>query len=442
VSDDELRDLERAVATGGVAERLAYARALERSGRDDDALEALMPSSGSLEARRQLERWPAWGETQASRYGSRWIDTAPLERSPRVRWSARLPAADEVVGSSADLFASPLGVFASLGGLRDRVVLDPLTGSVRARWPRGESDPDAGLALLGGELLEPRRAALVARDLVTGRSRELLTARSWLLTEGTVAQGSLAVVPDGLGRARVFELDGERGPRESGWQLECRGHALSTGYVALSRWFAVRDRIFWPDPDLGFQVSSLARATGEVLWRRRLSLRMADEEGVVGRVEMEPGSPGWTPEKHLLVLDRAGNELWRRSSALPLALSPTTVVFSEPRAGQFLQRDLVFAERATGLEHARLGPITPGHAPAAARERLFLVQSSPEPPAPGSPPDVITCVSFAGEVLWTSALDGNARVLALAPLSRRLYVVTSDAEVLCLEEGPAGGTAR
>jgi hypothetical protein len=79
VSDDELKALERALAASeGVADRLALARALERAGRADDALDVLLPARGDAGVRSEIGRWPAWGMAQWWRNGSSFIDAARL----------------------------------------------------------------------------------------------------------------------------------------------------------------------------------------------------------------------------------------------------------------------------------------------------------------------------------------------------------------------------
>src|SRR5689334_19677701 len=90
VSDEELLALERALPSSGVAERLRYATALLRVGRDADALAALQPAASEPAARRELARFPAWTHDEGGAGRTRCLDVAPLVR-PRVAWRRELP---------------------------------------------------------------------------------------------------------------------------------------------------------------------------------------------------------------------------------------------------------------------------------------------------------------------------------------------------------------
>ncbi len=79
--DEDLRAADRLLSFATVEERLRHARALERSGRRDEALAVLLAASDSPEVRSELARWPSW--TSENARGTRYLD-APLLASPRV----------------------------------------------------------------------------------------------------------------------------------------------------------------------------------------------------------------------------------------------------------------------------------------------------------------------------------------------------------------------
>ncbi len=178
VADDLLRALERDVAVEGAAPvtRLAYARALERVGRGDEALAALLPAIDDAAVRRRIATYSAWTHPGACAGRTRFVDVLPLEREPRVAWRLEAPFGSMVAA------ASELGIVLSL--LNGRLlVVDARTGEVRRVHRRAPGTDGTPVILRDDTVLLGRGRALVARDIWTGKRRlELaLDAEPWAL---------------------------------------------------------------------------------------------------------------------------------------------------------------------------------------------------------------------------------------------------------------------
>ncbi|HZV02508.1 MAG TPA: hypothetical protein VFF73_37725 [Planctomycetota bacterium] len=161
--DAELRTLERAARGGGARETLAWARGLERAGRQDDAVVALVEVRDDPAVRRHLEALPAWSHVEADAGRTNFVAARPVARDPQVVWKT-----DVLPGHGAQLLASPLAV-AWPGG--DHVVaLDPRTGESHRVECRGGP----------GRLVELRLARLVveARDDLREVALDLLSGAS------------------------------------------------------------------------------------------------------------------------------------------------------------------------------------------------------------------------------------------------------------------------
>jgi hypothetical protein len=95
--DDDLRELERAVAKKGDApSRLRLARALERAGRRDEVYALLKPAVADAEVRKALLELPAWRYHGGTPGNTRVVDLAPLRREPVVRALASTERVDRV----------------------------------------------------------------------------------------------------------------------------------------------------------------------------------------------------------------------------------------------------------------------------------------------------------------------------------------------------------
>jgi hypothetical protein len=153
---EELRDLERAVATGGgAAERLRLASALERSGRKDDALAVLVPAREDAEVRRAIGRFPAWTHPDGDAGASGAVDLEPIRERPRVKWTR------EVGFRPRDMAANAATVFVYAGS-----AIDAETG--QEVWNAGSSLSWA-FALVCDVLLGETPQTFEALDSWTGR---------------------------------------------------------------------------------------------------------------------------------------------------------------------------------------------------------------------------------------------------------------------------------
>jgi hypothetical protein len=146
VSDEELRELARDETPSGA---LRLARALERLGRRDEALEALLPHREDAEVRRALGGFPAWTHVFGDALNTRSVDVEPVRTAPRIKWSVPgLLDPERTTRLSMDFVANPLVVVATRTE-SSVVALDAETGAVR--WQRDFVGADDGAVSLQGD---------------------------------------------------------------------------------------------------------------------------------------------------------------------------------------------------------------------------------------------------------------------------------------------------
>src|SRR5579872_1125872 len=164
--DAELRTLERAARAGGARERLAWARGLERAGRGDEGVAALVEVRDDPAVRSHLETLPAWSHVEADAGRTNFVAARPVAREPIVRWKTEVSSAD---GSA--LLASPLAVVWPDNG--SVAVLDPTTGRPRRVDYRAGPGWFHELRLARLVVESNRGGRVSATDVLAGTSRAL-----------------------------------------------------------------------------------------------------------------------------------------------------------------------------------------------------------------------------------------------------------------------------
>lgn len=395
VGDDDLRELERAARDGGPAARLRFARVLERVGRRDDALVALLPARGDAEVRREIARFPAWTHEDATAGRTRAIDVAPIRREPLVRFAVT-PRAGRPARA---LLASPLGIV-----WVDREGTIAIDDDGAARW----SCPEEAAAIVGDVvLLMEGRQALVGRDIWTGERLHDTVVDGFFSRRGLAGSLFIGVRTRD---AEVFRLDDPRAAPRSRELLEIPGGFMD---------FAEADVVLAPDIALigkSAEVLALDVQSGEVRYRMRGQLPRADAEGTVLSVGRRGG---------LAVHDRAGASLFSTDEPfVPLALASSFIVAGRTRG----ERDVVALERATGRVLATLIQLEDEEdlvSTAIAREMTYLVTTRS-----------IVAVTIDGRVVWR--IDGWSRdgevMEEVAPRARSLVTTTATGRLYFWEE--------
>lgn len=233
MSDDELKALERAVTAGGGPEaRLRYARALERVGRRDDALDALIPGRESVDVRREIVRFPAARADLSEAASSVAVaDLAPLERAPHVAWTRRFE--EDLDGSLYDeehdalrrFVTHPLVVGFHSEGASFRVI-DATTGEDRWQSDPAENPDDASellIAFTATDALIFDGTELRVRELWTGEDRCRFEPEVRL--NGIAGAGDLLATWSG-GELTLSRL-GEAGPAPL-WTATIRGGSVAS----------------------------------------------------------------------------------------------------------------------------------------------------------------------------------------------------------------------
>lgn len=417
--DDELRSLERELAaSGSVAARLAYARALERLDRRDEAQDVLAPGREDASVRRELGRFPAWSRAEAGPSGSRWTDVRPLSRQPRVRWRWTAPG---TARGEPQLLSSPLGAVVAVSLDREvpprATVLSPDGTPVRS-WDRERGA--APLALEQGLVLDPRGAGVFAVDPVTGDERILVPRAPGLLTAEAACARGLVLVPE-EDDLRAHEL--AAGECASAWTVARPRTAV---FRTAPHTHATATRVYLSAPGFGRGgvFTAFERATGAELWRSQRLLAADDAGGLA----LEAGG--------LVAVGPGGERLWDASPesvATVHVLAPALVLAEVTDSGL-----KVVLDRANGGVRPERPVAQGARVVAAARDVLYSVERAWEGEGGrelAHPREIVTATSLEGEARWRLELEWERGVvLALAPAPGRLYVLTSEASVLCLEE--------
>jgi hypothetical protein len=273
------------------------ARSLERLGRRDEALAALLQAIEEPEARAEIARHP--GATAVARGNLMHVDAAPIFAKPAVRWSTPIGRA-----TSVSLLASEFGIVSVSGS--ETVALDPRTGRVRWRTTSESRSPRPPKAWICGQaLLIDAAGGLVGRDLWTGDEcirgpvDETLTA----LADGVAAfmKGN-TVIARSISAPTTAAM-----PRLWSRKFRKPVTVVAAGaMIVVSR----NDGLICMDA-----------TSGTSRWEAPGTKPVLDTDGVVARIE--PTADAGHPEQVLYTRD--GNVLWRRRDGrVPSALRPTS----------------------------------------------------------------------------------------------------------------------
>jgi hypothetical protein len=210
VSDDDLRALERALDGLDVEGRIRYAHALDRGGRRDDALDALLPARSDPRARSEIAKFPAWDTSTRGSDGASFLDARPIRRNPRLSWvvdDPRRGLEGLPLGLTVPHALTPL-VFVS-SWARHSTALDAATGETL--WEREAWDTTSCL-VRGEHLLTLGWEGLEVRDTWTG---ELVARHARPSGRGSLHILGKRLVVDGRGETIVYDLtDPLQPPRE------------------------------------------------------------------------------------------------------------------------------------------------------------------------------------------------------------------------------------
>jgi hypothetical protein len=387
--DDDLRSLQRAALTGGPADVLRLARALELVGRADDAVDALV----AARIHPSTLRGDVWVEEPGGRNETRFVDEPPLATPPRVRWRT----SHHEVGP---MLANPWGLVA-WSGSGSTLVLDWIDGQILLEIPRSKP-----VALDRDRLLvsTPELQSWVTWDLTRGEPVSR-TPYGTVLEPRDVRRFVRDVwwrVADGYRPAlAVGDLHGG-GPAAGtvrGMTLRHQPPALVAGLCITPELVALR----WPGCDEA--------------WRGRGELVFADDRGVVA-----------TTRSSVLHFDLDGRERWSRDGSLiPWALTPDFVI---AMAGA--EHQIVAIERQSG--EARVVAAAPAVPYFVTRDvliagtRVSLIRR-----VLGGWGTHLVAIRLAdGGVLWELDLP-NRVLLHLVPSWRRLCGKFDGGGLFCLE---------
>jgi hypothetical protein len=414
VTDEDLRELERRARAGGPAEKLALASALDRVGRSDDALDALIAAREDPEARREIAR--RIGITQdVLHLQSCSTSLPPLARAPRARWAVRPRHAAPSPGRFVlSLLATPLGVVRASS--ESIAVLDPTSGARRHLLPGA-----MGVAIDRGTLYSHDFASLRAHDLWTGESLWAASLGRPIHLLGVVGDrivcrsGRVVVAFDLRDRkapslawtADVFdEIEAPtRGPREV---IEMLG---LQPLLALTLSFSPRLIV----ASESYMLRALDPADGRERWRAVGSVPLID--AVTGDAVFR------RPEEVVVLASVDGVERWRTVERLaPIGLAERAVVCQRGS-------EVVVLEREDGRARARFA-VAPNAIPLLVRDVVVAATS----------PTTLAAFSLDGERLWSfevSLPSPPSRIFwRLASLPRAIVAATlTDDAIVCLEEG-------
>lgn len=397
--DQDLRELERAAASGGTDARLAWAGALERMGRVEEALEALVPARDDATARAAIVRL---AEERKPR---------PIRR-PRLKWKRPVLLIRE-------------------RGVREHVLVSdahPLGLLVNSFWPSARTlvfNADNGAEIretrepLVGRvadviLTRPDRT-LVARDIYTGQELYRIPHER-NLRSGTLISGGLFIYDESSRRGLVADsIVDARTPPRNRWVIDRSAEVYGIGFDLEGYRYHDLDpssRMLFLMEGNG-TVVAVERESGRVEWtgpgdHRALSL-WGDGGGCVLR----------SRESHRTVaFDTTGRELWSREFDLWIF-----AVFEHIVLGRSPDRCLAL-DRQTG---AVLFEIPAMHVLARAGDSFVAYDR-------GGP--ALRAYGPRGEELWSLPAPEivDSAITSLVPMGARLYGATESGEVFCLED--------
>jgi hypothetical protein len=277
VSDEEIRVLERDATPAG---RLKLARALERLGRSDEALDALLQAREDRSVRAEIARYPAWTHEGANQGNTFSIDAASVLGELRLVWTHRGtldPRRAEPL--ALQFLATPaVAVFSIARGRA--AVHDIETGEVMWPFEHGDDLRNSRAAIAGSLLLLRTEEGVVGRDLYTGEVRWRLPGKAWEV------RGGLILFDEGR-ELVAFEVR-DAIPAEV-WRREMPEHHDDRGDE--DRWFATARRVYIRAPG---RFTQLERASGASLATERGSVWCADEAAALcsiagGALALRPG---------------------------------------------------------------------------------------------------------------------------------------------------------
>lgn len=413
--DQDLRGLERAALEGDAAACVAWARALERLGRRDEAVAGYLaaldrdPAAGA--ARAALAALPAWTGTQGGSGRASALEVEPVRGAPERLWHAP-PGAPASPGLRR--FSEPY----LLGGWPGVVALHPAPARVEA------CDVRDGRLLWSVAGWADRTASRVEGELVVLRGAARTTVRD--LRTGH----ELVALPAGGGDAGVSGwargLDLRASTPANLWRLDAHGWPDPRLPPADEpRWTLVRPRdqrgrtLVAAGPlvviaFLGGEVAALDATTGDERWRRAGAGLHGDAQGVAVRsrdvytmFDLD-GQPRWThPGRELLALGREHVVM----APATLGLGPDFPLQVLDRAGGALETELV-----------TYGPVL---ACALAGDVVYVAGMHG-----------LDAFTVRGERLWRRGPDDlPGRVpVALLPLERRLLVGMQSGDLVMFGE--------
>ncbi len=402
---------------GDATSALRCARALERAGQEDDALDVLVAARLAPEVRRELGRFPSWNANAGQiSDGSGYLDVEPLRGRPRVRW--RVPGERTDQNAQQVFLAGPLAVVSYLTPERI-VVLDPEEGRVIFELPRVGRAANIRAAIHGDVLLvaetAEQRPRVIGYDLGTGnRLWELgevqpclIAAEERLLLEN---EGDSLVAHE-ISNPREAPVRTWRAPVGEGVKWVIATESLVACQVALPDTSGpLEDR-----PD---HLVLLDRRTGA---RLRVSTRRAMKGDAHGLVAEDRGT--------LFHVDATNEVAWPARASVVCAVGPAFLLTYRYAGGQY---EVELIERETGVVLVPLGRLLGFGPRAIARDVLYLQERRVEA---GRVNHDLEARDRHGALLWRLAPEELGGLLhKIAPARRRLYARGRDGTVLCLEE--------
>lgn len=398
MADERLRDLERRARAGEADAALAWAGALDRLGRADDAFDALWGARDDARVRRELSRW-----SERCRLG----DAKPVQWTPRVRWAVE-PAPGEALLS---VLVHPLGPVVTTPSMS--LLLDADTGDERARFEGRPTALASDLALCF------RRRQLTGWDVWTGEQAlaTSLTGQS----HANTAAGDL-IVRCARGWVRVEQLPDPRVGPPSGWHHDLGTILMGSAVVSGDRVVVHGKTLEKPGRPLPHEVRGLD-LDGHLVWRRVGDGRLVVHAVGGGEVAVEA-------DQRVTLLDRDGAARWSVwPSGQVWAVGPATLVVHEVgRRGSAL----VWLDRATGQTLHRMER--------ASKTQVTLQRDVAVLAGLGRG---VQALSATGARLWEldlATIGARSGAVRLWPAHGRFYVSLGISTLACIDESPAPGS--
>jgi hypothetical protein len=400
--DVTVRDLQRRTVSATPAERLRLVRALQRSGRDDEAFDVLLAGREASEVRRALAEVPV-STRQPYAQGLGWVGVGGIRKTPGLRFMKQLPR------KAWKIHAGVLGLCVETFGERRTLVLDADTGDVRGELP------GRAVAHLGDVVLVQQETFLHAHDIWTlGRLYEMRLAHGVLYP----ARRRFVVVPvcPKEGAIVGYTIPDSRQPPVRTFRASIPGRSVYDPWNVDLASNGLYVRLAWSrtglilDPDAGALRATIA--AGDPL---------ADEHGVVmDRLDFNDGVQAFSP---------SGERKWA-SDVLGCVAGITPSLVAVNRWAQSGDRgleprdELVLLDRRSGETVASFAFERHKKHVLGVRDVLYVVHTGL---------GKLTGVAPDGTVAWATLLPEGVRDLELAALPRRLYGLCGN-RLMCFEE--------